>query len=236
MKCLYDTNTIKPDSPSAASGCDSKTLRRLFTIMRKLQKTDLFLTIPILKKILILLLVLIPLEAHAFERYNRVIKYDMYFSKYSKRYFGPDFDWLYFKAQAVAESSLYADAKSKAGAVGVMQIMPRTFKEISKKNPSIKGTRKQPRWNIAAGIYYNRTLWKAWSADRPFQDRINFMFASYNAGRGNILKAQRIAKKQGLNLKQWQSIEQMLSKITGKQSKETIGYIRKIKEIKGVLK
>lgn len=190
-----------------------------------------------MKKILVLLLlVLIPLEAHAFERYNRVTKYDKYFSKYSKRYFGPAFDWLYFKAQAVAESNLYADAKSRVGAVGVMQIMPRTFKEIARKNPSIKGTRKQPRWNIAAGIYYDRMLWKAWSADRMFQDRINFMLASYNAGRGNILKAQRIAKKQGLNLKQWRSTEQMLSKVTGKRSKETIDYIRKINEIKGVLK
>jgi len=204
--------------------------------MKKLQKIDSLFIISTMKKILILLLVLIPLEAHAFERYNQVKKYDKYFSKYSKRYFGPAFDWLYFKAQAVAESNLYADAKSRVGAVGVMQIMPRTFKEISRKNPSIKGTRKQPRWNIAAGIYYDRMLWKAWDADRMFQDRINFMLASYNAGRGNILKAQRIAKKRGLNLKQWRSTEQMLSKVTGKRSKETIGYIRKINEIKGVLK
>jgi len=114
------------------------------------------------KFILILLLVLIPFQVHAFERYNRVIKYDDYFSKYSKRYFGVNFDWLYFKAQAVAESRLKAKAKSRVGAVGVMQIMPKTFKEISRKNPSIKGTREQPRWNISAGIYYNKMIWKKW--------------------------------------------------------------------------
>lgn len=188
------------------------------------------------KFIIILLLVLIPFQVQAFERYNRVIKYDQYFSKYSKRYFGVNFDWLYFKAQAVAESRLKAKAKSRVGAVGVMQIMPKTFKEISRKNPSIKGTREQPRWNISAGIYYNRMIWKAWKADRSFQDRINFMFGSYNAGRGNILKAQRIAKKKGLNMNLWQSIEQTLPKVTGKRSKETIGYIRKINKIKGVLK
>jgi membrane-bound lytic murein transglycosylase MltF len=188
------------------------------------------------KLILILLLVLIPFQVQAFERYNRVIKYDEYFSKYSKRYFGVNFDWLYFKAQAVAESRLKAKAKSRAGAVGVMQIMPKTFREISRKNPSIKGTREQPHWNIAAGIYYNRMIWKAWKADRSFQDRINYTFGSYNAGRGNILKAQRIAKKKGLNMTLWQSIEQTLPKVTGKRSKETIGYIRKINNIKGVLK
>ncbi len=189
-----------------------------------------------MKKILILLLVLVPCQTQAFERYNRVMKYDKYFSKYSKRYFGPNFDWFYFKAQAIAESRLKANAKSRVGALGVMQIMPKTFEEISRRNPSIKGTRKQPRWNIAAGIYYDRMIWKLWRADRPFQDRINFMLGSYNAGKGNILKAQRIAKKKGLNKNLWQSIERTLPKVTGKRSKETIGYIRKINKIKGVLK
>lgn len=186
--------------------------------------------------ILILLFILMPFQVHAFERYNRVKKFDKYFSKYSKRYFGVNFDWLYFKAQAIAESNLKAKAKSRVGAVGMMQIMPKTFEEISKKNPSIKGTREQPRWNIAAGIYYDRMIWKAWKADRSFQDRINYMFGSYNAGRGNILKAQRIAKKKGLNLKRWQSVEKTLPKVTGKRSEETIGYIRKINKIMGVLK
>jgi len=79
-------------------------------------------------------------------------------------------------------------------------------------------------------------IWNAWKADRSFQDRINFMLGSYNAGKGNILKAQRIAKKKGLNMNLWQSIEQTLPKVTGKQSEETIGYIRKINKIKGVLK
>jgi len=73
-----------------------------------------------------------------------------------------------------------------------MQIMPKTFKEIKYKNPSIKGSAKQPKWNIAAGIYYDRSIWKLWKAKRPFIDRIAFMFGSYNAGKGNILKAQKI--------------------------------------------
>ncbi len=188
------------------------------------------------KFVLMLLLILIPFQVRAFERYNRVVKYDKYFSKYSKRYFGVNFDWRYFKAQAVAESRLKAKAKSRVGAVGVMQIMPKTFEEISRKNPIIKGTREQPRWNIAAGIYYDRMIWNAWKADRSFQDRINFTFGSYNAGKGNILKAQRIAKKKGLNMNLWQSIEKTLPKVTGKRSEETIGYIRKISKIKEVLK
>ncbi len=188
------------------------------------------------KTILILLFLLIPYQAGAFERYNKVVKYDKYFSKYSKRYFGPAFDWRYFKAQAIAESRLQATAKSKVGAIGVMQIMPKTFKEISRKNPYIKGLRTQPRWNISAGIYYDRQIWNTWKADRSFQDRINFMFGSYNAGKGNILKAQKIAEKMKINPNIWEAIEQTLPKVTGKNSNETIGYIKKIKQIKEVLK
>lgn len=186
--------------------------------------------------VLIVVLLLIPYHAHAFKRYNRVVTYDKYFSKYSKRFFGPGFDWKYFKAQAVAESRLRAKARSRVGALGVMQIMPKTFEEIRRKNPSIKGTREQPRWNIAAGIYYDRTLWKAWKGKRPLQDRINFMFASFNAGKGNIIKAQRVAKKKGLNRNLWGSIEQTLPHVTGRHSKETIGYVAKINTIKGVLR
>lgn len=186
--------------------------------------------------ILMVALLFLPSVTYAFDRYNQVLKYDKYFSKYSKRYFGPGFDWHYFKAQAIAESQLQADAASTAGAKGIMQIMPATFEEILQKNPSIKGTRKQPRWNIAAGIYYDRTIWNLWTAERPFKDRINFMFGSYNAGKGNILKAQKIANTQALNPNLWQSIAVALPKVTGKRSKETIGYVQKIERIKEVLR
>ena len=189
-----------------------------------------------IKIILITLLLSISAQTHAYDRYNAVKKYDIYFTKYSKRYFGTGFNWHYFKAQAVAESRLKADAKSKVGAEGVMQIMPGTFKEIRRKNPAIKGNRKQPRWSIAAGIYYNRLLWKAWKAKRPFQDRVNFMFGSYNAGKRNILKAQRLAREQGLNPNLWDSIASNLPRVTHRYSSETLGYVKKINTIKEVLK
>lgn len=180
--------------------------------------------------------VVTPVAGEAFERYRRVVKYDRYFSKYSKRYFGPGFDWNYFKAQPVAESRLRAKAQSRMGAVGIMQIMPRTFREIRQKNPSIRGTRQQPRWNIAAGIYYDKALWNTWKADRPFQDRVNFMLGSFNAGKGNILKAQKLARKEGLNENRWEAIEKTLPKVTGRHSRETIGYVRRINTIKGALR
>jgi membrane-bound lytic murein transglycosylase F len=175
-------------------------------------------------------------KAENFERYNEVTQYDHYFSKYSKRNFGPNFDWRYFKAQAIAESRLKKDAQSQVGAAGIMQIMPRTYAEIVKRNRYIKGSDKNPRWNIAAGIYYNRSIWNIFKAERPFQDRLDFMFGAYNAGKGNILKAQRHTTATDLNPNLWSSIEKTLPRVTGKHSKETIGYVEKIKEVKSVLK
>ncbi len=177
-----------------------------------------------------------PVFSFGFERYNRVTKYDSYFKKYTKHFFGPGFDWRYFKSQAIAESNLNSDAKSHVGAKGIMQIMPKTFEEIKYKNPSIKGTAQQPKWNIAAGIYYDRTIWTLWKAKRSFLDKIAFMFGAYNAGKGNILKAQKIAKKNGLDPNIWVSIEQSLMDVTGRHSKETIGYVKKINTVKEVLK
>jgi len=185
--------------------------------------------------VVILAIISSPLPSSAFERYNGVKKFDPYFSKYTKRYFGPGFNWRIFKAQAVAESRLKAAATSRVGAMGIMQIMPRTFKEILKKNPTIKGTRAQPRWNIAAGIYYDRQLWNTWKARRPFQDRLNFMFGSYNAGKMNIIKAQKLAEKSGRNPNLWPAIESELPEVTGKNSRETIGYVNKIEKIREVL-
>ncbi|NQY34190.1 MAG: transglycosylase SLT domain-containing protein [Alteromonadaceae bacterium] len=174
--------------------------------------------------------------AEEFNRYNNVTRYDHYFSKYTKRNFGPAFNWHRFKAQAIAESALKKNAKSQVGAIGLMQIMPATYEEITKRHRFIKGNSNSPKWNIAAGIAYNRSIWNLFKAERPFQDRLNFTYGAYNAGKGNIIKAQKKAKSAELDPNLWRSIELTLPKITGKNSEETLTYVKKIQTIKQVLK
>jgi len=175
-------------------------------------------------------------EAAGFGKYKHHTKYDQHFKKYGKRFFGPAFDWQYFKAQAIAESNLNPEAVSYVGAQGIMQIMPRTFEEIATKSKLIEGTATEPRWNIAAGVWYNKQNFDFWKKDRTLQERLKFMYGSYNAGRGNILKAQRKAIDAGLNPRIWQSMHTALPRVTGKHSKETLTYVDRIFMIKEEIK
>lgn len=171
-----------------------------------------------------------------FSKYKHHDDYDEHFRKYTKRSFSPAFDWHYFKAQAVAESNLNPEAKSYVGAQGIMQIMPRTFEEIKVKSKFIEGTATEPKWNIAAGIWYNKQQFDFWEKGRSLEERLRFMYGSYNAGRGNLLKAQREAINAGLNPKVWDSMEHALPKVTGDHSQETLNYVEKIFSIKEDIK
>ncbi len=131
-------------------------------------------------------------------------KYDRYFKKYSKRYFGPQFNWRWFKAQGIAESNLKNRVKSHVGAVGVMQIMPATFSDIKKRNPHFSHL-ESPQWNIAAGIFYDRILYRKIRKPLATRDRLLFTFASYNAGYARVLRAFKKAKAYD-----WESVKHKL--------------------------
>jgi membrane-bound lytic murein transglycosylase F len=153
-------------------------------------------------------------------------KYDPVFRKYTKRYFGPAFDWKYFKAQGFAESGLKATAKSWVGARGVMQLMPSTYQEIASHRPEF-GTIDQPEWNIAAGIMHDRYLWTVWATGIPDDERHRFMFASYNAGEGTINRALGVARNK-TGVPAWASIEQVAPTVGRWRYIETLGYVRRI--------
>ena len=133
-------------------------------------------------------------------------KYDRHFKKYSKHYFGVGFNWRWFKAQAIAESGLEPKAKSATGARGVMQILPSTYAEIKKNNPHFKRI-DSPKWSIAAGIYYDRQLFRRWTKYIGGDERLRFALASYNAGFGAVRKAYRKALKAKKNAQSWPQVE-----------------------------
>jgi membrane-bound lytic murein transglycosylase MltF len=147
-------------------------------------------------------------------------KYDRYFQKYSKRYFGPHFEWRWFKSQGIAESNLNSDASSPVGAEGIMQLMPATYEEIRQENPTFLAI-KDPRWNIAAGIFYDRQLYRKWRKPMPSEERLFLAFSSYNAGYGRVLKAVRRTGKDDYS---WTEVKKYLPA-------ETRGYVARIAEL-----
>jgi soluble lytic murein transglycosylase-like protein len=155
-------------------------------------------------------------------------RYDDIFRKYSKRFFGPGFDWQYFKAQAMAESGLDPNAKSPVGARGVMQLMPGTYALIKKNKPEL-GDITDPEFNIGAGIMHSRGLWHEWNG-HPDDERLRFMFGSYNAGEGPIIRAKKAARAQQLNEKAWSNIEVVAPRVERWRYRETLPYVRKIEK------
>jgi len=161
------------------------------------------------------------------QRFRAADRYDDHFRKYSKRFFGPAFDWRLFKAQALAESGLDSSARSQVGAEGVMQLMPSTQREIASRNPEMQRI-DAVEWNVAAGIAYDRALWRLWAQDSVDQYRREFMLASYNAGRRTILIAQRAAKDRQLDHRAWSSIETIAPAVTRWRYRETVDYVKRI--------
>jgi membrane-bound lytic murein transglycosylase MltF len=118
------------------------------------------------------------------------------FDKYGDRY---GFDSLMLAAQGYQESRLRQEARSKVGAIGVMQVMPATGRELGVGDITVL----EP--NIHAGTKYLRLLMSRHFADAKF-DELNrplFAFASYNAGPNAIKRMRRIAAERGLDPDQW---------------------------------
>ena len=154
-------------------------------------------------------------------------RYDELFRSYSKKFFGPAHDWRMFKAQAMAESALDPAAKSWVGARGLMQLMPATYSEVRSRNSDL-GEIDDPKWNIAAGIYYDRQLWVQWKELGERGDRRRFVFGSYNAGRGTMMRAQKTARAQAMDPHSWSSIEAVAGHVPRWRHEETLGYVGKI--------
>ncbi len=125
-------------------------------------------------------------------------------------------------AQGYQESTLDHSVRSPVGAIGVMQVMPATGKElkvgdISKVEP-----------NIHAGVKYVRFMMDQYFKDEPM-DNLNkalMTFAAYNAGPGRVRQLRREAEKRGLDPNVWfGNVERIASERIGR---ETVTYVSNI--------
>jgi membrane-bound lytic murein transglycosylase MltF len=142
-----------------------------------------------------------------------------YFRKYGDQY---KVDPILMAAQGYQESQLNQNAKSAVGAIGVMQVMPATGKELN------VGDITQTEANIHAGIKYMRFMIDQYYGKEPMTnlDKALFAFASYNAGAGRISSLRKEATKRGLDPNVWfQNVEYVVAEKIGQ---ETITYVNNI--------
>jgi len=134
-----------------------------------------------------------PLELEASKRFREL---SLHFKEAGER---NKLDWLLMMAQGYQESQLDQHKKSPRGAIGIMQLLPGTAREIGYRN--ITTTRN----NIAAGVAYLDFIRRQYFDDPsiPPDARVDFALAAYNAGPGRIQALRREAEQRGLDPNLW---------------------------------
>ncbi|MFC1735335.1 transglycosylase SLT domain-containing protein [Candidatus Hydrogenedentota bacterium] len=125
---------------------------------------------------------------------GRISKYDDLIKECSK---DNGWDWRLVASIVCQESRFDPKAKSWVGAKGLMQLMPKTATAYGATNPS------DPHEGLLAGTKYLAKLYRDWSGIPDIEERKKFALASYNAGKGHVEDAQRLAIKHGKDKSKW---------------------------------
>jgi membrane-bound lytic murein transglycosylase F len=118
-----------------------------------------------------------------------------------------NWDWLLLAAQIFRESKFDENVESWAGAVGLMQVLPRTGRQYGVHDL------KDPEKNIYAGKEQLLWLEKQWR--KKIEDEevlLKFVLASYNVGMGHVQDATRLAEKYGKSPTDWEDVSEFLLK------------------------
>ncbi|HEV7890587.1 MAG TPA: transporter substrate-binding domain-containing protein [Pyrinomonadaceae bacterium] len=139
-------------------------------------------------------------------------------------------DWRLLASQVYQESRFKPDAKSWAGASGLLQLMPATARQVGVRDPF------DPEDNVRGATKYLKWLTGFW--DDRIEDegeRLKFILASYNCGAGHVEDAQRLASKYGGNPLAWSDVSYwLLQKSTQQYSSDEVvkfGFCRGLEPV-----
>ena len=130
-----------------------------------------------------------------FNTTNKISEYDDIIKKEAKKL---HWNWKLLASLIYQESRFNHNAKSWAGAFGIMQLMPETAEayNVDSSSSDIE--------NIIAGVKFLKFLDNWLIKEIPNKkERQKFVVASYNVGLGHILDARRLAEKYGKNKNIW---------------------------------
>ena len=139
-------------------------------------------------------------------------------------------DWRLLASQMYQESRFKPNAKSWAGAAGLLQLMPGTARQVGVRDPY------DPEDNVGGAVRYIKWLNGFW--DERITDegeRLKFILASYNTGAGHVEDAQRLASKYGGDPLRWEDVAYwLLQKSTQKYSSDEVvkfGFCRGLEPV-----
>ena len=142
-------------------------------------------------------------------------------------------DWRLLAAQAYQESRFKPQARSWAGATGLLQLMPRTAKEFGVTDSN------DPEQNVQGAVRFLKWLTNHW--DGRIEDeaeRLKFILASYNTGAGHVEDAQRLAEKYDGDPERWEHVSYwLLQKSSQQYSGDPVvkfGYCRGLEPVQYV--
>lgn len=124
-------------------------------------------------------------------------------------------------------------AVSPVGAAGLMQLMPGTFEQMRKQLGWGQVSPFSAEHNITLGVLYQTQMDRQWAGrGRTVVQRHPLGLASFNAGLGNILKAQEMCRSAVL----WRNISPCMIQVTGKaNARQTLGYVTSIAKWRALL-
>jgi len=126
---------------------------------------------------------------------SKISPYDHAIKEYSKTI---EWDWRLLASLIYQESRFYPDARSWAGAFGLMQLMPHNTEKYGIDSLST------PEEQIRAGVHFIKLLDKQFEKKITDKDeRTKFVLASYNAGIAHVYDARRLAEKYNKDPNRW---------------------------------
>lgn len=127
---------------------------------------------------------------------GQISTFDVFFKKYSRQC---GWDWKLLAAQSYQESGFDPNAVSYMGAMGLMQLMPATARNLGISQDRVF----DPESNIHGATRLISQLNSHYSSIHNESERINFILAAYNAGPGHVDDARALAAKNGKDRNVW---------------------------------
>ncbi len=127
------------------------------------------------------------------------------------------FDWKLLAAIAYVESKFDTASVSYRGAVGLMQIMPSTYRSMLEKMGEydsllVDTLHFSTELNVKAAVFYMHRLSDRFDFINE-KERLNYILGSYNGGSNHIFDAMRLARKRGINRYNWNSLSSVLERM-----------------------